>query len=228
VTTAKKMTASGSLSSQMIYESLREGIIRGKYPQGSRLAEQRLAAEFSISRVPLREAVPRLESDGFVKTLPRRSAVVNSWSHQSVHDLFDLRLCLEVGSARYAARQVAAGAATDRLHSALHGADHGLQAQDAYLVAQQGTRFHESVADLTGNELMRSMMRSLAGRMTWLFFMTSDHDSFRVHRDHAEIIAAIETGDERLAESVAYAHIQGDRHDSIDLLKRHHLLSTDK
>ncbi|GAS94335.1 GntR family transcriptional regulator [Mycolicibacterium canariasense] len=219
-----KTEAPRSLSSKMIYDSLREGIIRGTYPQGARLAEQRLAAEFNISRVPLREAVPRLESDGFVRTLPRRSAVVNSWTVQTVHELFDLRLCLEVGAARYAARQVAAGASTDRLHRALDDATQGLQTRDVYLVAEQSTEFHEVIADLTGNELMRSMMRSLAGRMMWLFYMTSDLDNVAAHQDHADIVTAIETGNERLAESVAYAHIERDRQESVQVLKRHGLL----
>src|ERR1700712_5674646 len=96
--------------SRQIYAVLREGIIRGRYPQGSRLAEQRLAREFQVSRVPMREAVPRLATDGFVHTVPRRGAVVSQWSIKAANDLFDLRLCIEVGAARYAARQVAGGA----------------------------------------------------------------------------------------------------------------------
>src|SRR5690349_25113485 len=91
--------------SRQIYATLREGIIRGQYAQGSRLAEQRLAEELAVSRVPLREAVPLLEMDGFVRTLPRRGTVVSTWSLAAVDDLFDLRLCLEVGAATYAARQ---------------------------------------------------------------------------------------------------------------------------
>jgi DNA-binding GntR family transcriptional regulator len=213
-----------SLSAQ-IYAALREGIIRGHYPQGSRLAEQRLATELSVSRVPLREAVPRLEVDGFLRTLPRRGAIVSSWTGKSAHELFDLRLCLEVGAARYAARQVAAGASTEALRTALRDAESGLRGADPYLVAQQSTEFHEVIADLSDNELMRSMMRSLAGRMMWLFYMTSDLDSAEAHHDHIEILAAIETGNERLAESVAYAHIERDRRESIEVLQRRHLLN---
>src|SRR5690242_20591334 len=79
--------------SRHIYERLREDIIRGKYPQGSRLAEARLASEFAVSRVPLREAVPLLAVDGFVRSLPRRGAVVTTWTTRLAQNLFDLRLC---------------------------------------------------------------------------------------------------------------------------------------
>lgn len=213
-----------SLAAQ-IYSTLKESIIRGHLPQGSRLAEQRLATELKVSRVPFREAIPQLEIDGFVRTEPRRSAIVSSWTVTSAHELFDMRLCLEVGAARYAARQIAGGASSDALRRALEDADAGLTTGDAYLVAQQSTEFHETIADLTGNALMRSMMRSLAGRMMWLFYMTSDLDSARAHCDHGEIVEVIETGNERLAESVAYAHIERDRQESIEMLTRHHLLT---
>lgn len=86
--------------SRQIYSTLREGIVIGRFPQGTRLAEQRLASELDVSRVPLREAIPMLEVDGFVTTLPRRGAVVSTWTLKAAHDLFDTRLCLEVGAAR--------------------------------------------------------------------------------------------------------------------------------
>src|SRR5689334_3758625 len=83
---------------RQVYLALREGIILGTYPQGSRLIEQRLAEELEVSRVPLREAVPQLEMHGFVETSPRRGAVVATWDAKRVNDLFDLRLSLEVGA----------------------------------------------------------------------------------------------------------------------------------
>src|SRR5882757_3599254 len=122
--------------SRQIYATLREGIIRGRYPQGSRLAEQRLAQEFQVSRVPMREAVPLLEVDGFVHTLPRRGAVVSRWSLKAANDLFDLRLCIEVGAARYAARQVASGASTRSLGKALEESRQGVAGKDAYRIAR--------------------------------------------------------------------------------------------
>jgi DNA-binding GntR family transcriptional regulator len=211
-------TRPDSLSRQ-IYATLREGIIRGRYPQGSRLAEQRLAEELQVSRVPLREAVPVLEIEGFVSTLPRRSAIVTTWTIRSVHDLFDLRLCIEVGAARYAARRIAAGASIAPLRAALETARCSLESGDAYRIADDSSRFHEAIVDLTDNALMRAVMRSLAGRMTWLFFMTHEPGPHYAHNGHEELLAAIESGDERVAEATAYTHIEHYRLDSMRALR---------
>ncbi|MEV4603280.1 GntR family transcriptional regulator [Amycolatopsis sp. NPDC049253] len=208
-----------SLSSQ-IYDRLREGIIRGRYPQGSRLAEQRLAEELEVSRVPLREAVPLLEVDGFVRTLPRRGAVVTQWTVQSAHDLFDLRLCLEVGAARFAARQIAQGVSPQPLREALDLSREGVTTGDPYRIAGDSTRFHEVIVKLTGNALMASLMRSVSGRMMWLFYLTSELDVLDALSGHEELLDAIGSGNERLAESVAYMHIERDRAESMAALAR--------
>jgi DNA-binding GntR family transcriptional regulator len=173
-----------------------------------------------VSRVPLREAVPLLGVDGFVHTLPRRTAVVTTWTVKSANDLFDLRLCLEVGAARFAARQVAGGASVAPLESALIRSREGLKSRDSYRIAGDSTYFHETVVELTSNSLMRSVMRSVSGRMMWLFFMTSDLDPFDAMSGHEELLEAISSGNERLAESISYAHIERDRAESLDILEK--------
>jgi DNA-binding GntR family transcriptional regulator len=203
---------------RQIYARIREGIIRGRYPQGSRLAEQRLAAELDVSRVPLREAVPLLAVDGFVRTLPRRGAVVTTWTIRSAHDLFDLRLCLEVGAARFAARQVSQGTPIEGLRSALERSRAGVRSGDAYRIAADSTMFHEAIVELTGNKLMRSVMRSVSGRMMWLFYMTSELDPLDALAGHEDLLAAIASGNERVAEAIAYAHIERDRVESMRVL----------
>jgi len=201
------------------YLELRRGIILGHYPQGSRMAEQRLAEELEVSRVPLREAVPQLEKDGFVQTFPRRGAVVTSWDAKRVNDLFDLRVCFEVGAARYAAREVAGGRDIHPLRDALRHAQSLVHDGDAYAIAQASVRIHEAVVELTDNDLMQSLMRSVSGQVLWLFYLTSQLDADDAYEDHVKLYDAIASGDERVAEAVAYAHIEGDRIPSLAALK---------
>ena len=204
--------------SRQIYEILREGIIRGRWPQGTRLAEQRLAEELEVSRVPLREAVPQLVRDGFVTTAPHRGAVVSSWDATAVHELFDLRLCLEVGAARYAARQVERGASVEPLRHCLAQAREVVGSGDPYAIAATSTRFHECIVELTGNALMSSLMQSVSGRMMWLFHLSSQLPATDALDEHVALCAAVASGDERVAEAMAYAHIERDRMPTLQAL----------
>ncbi|RFA18159.1 GntR family transcriptional regulator [Subtercola boreus] len=210
-TDARAETGRPDSLSRQAYLAIREGIILGRYPQGSRLAEQRLAEELQVSRVPLREAVPQLEMDGFVRTFPRRGAVVAQWDRKAVDDLFDLRLCLEVGAARFAARQISRGAPLQLLDDALTSSQNVVHEGDAYQIAQASTKYHEAIVDLADNELMKILMRSVSGRMLWLFYLTSQLDADDAFEDHVTLRDAIASGNERVAESVAYAHIERDR-----------------
>ena len=70
------------------YLYLKELILEGKYKAGDRLIERDLAAKMTISRTPIREALFRLESQGFVKTLPRKGVVVSNISEDDVIEVF--------------------------------------------------------------------------------------------------------------------------------------------
>ncbi|WP_099022442.1 GntR family transcriptional regulator [Mycolicibacterium palauense] len=205
--------------SRHIYATVRERIILGQYPQGSRLPEQRIGEELHVSRVPLREAVPLLERDGFVHSYPRRGAVVARWDAKSIDDLFDVRLSLEVGAARYAARAVGRGASMEILDGALERAQRTVADGDPYAIAQGSTAFHEAVVETSCNELMVRLMGTISGRITWLFYLTSGLPADEAFHDHVVLRDAIASGNERVAESVAYAHIERDREPTFEAMR---------
>jgi DNA-binding GntR family transcriptional regulator len=202
--------ATGALSHR-VYATVREQIIRGHYPDGTRLGEERISAELEVSRVPVREALVVLESDGFVVSAPRRSATVRTWDAQALDELFDVRAVLEPGAARYAARAVARGGSPQALERALTASRESVRSGDAYLIAECSAAFHEAIVATTGNDLMMAQMRAISGRIHWLFFRTSTLDVDAAFEDHSELAAAIASGDERVAEALTYAHIELDR-----------------
>lgn len=207
--------------SQLVYATVREQIILGHYPQGSRLTEQRIGEELDVSRVPLREAVPLLERDGFIQTFPRRGAVVATWDRKAIDDLFDVRLCIEVGAAGHAARQVGQGASMASLDAALSAAHHVVEERDSYAIAQASAAYHEAVVVTAANEVMLKMMRTISGRVTWLFYLTSGLPAQDAYDEHVSLRDAIASGNERVAESVAYAHIERDREPSFAAMGEH-------
>ena len=79
---------------EQIASRLSERIVSGAYAPGQRVMEQALAAEFTVSRGPIREALRMLERDGLVTILPRRGAIVTDLSIEEVKEIFDIRAML--------------------------------------------------------------------------------------------------------------------------------------
>ena len=71
-----------------LYQALKERLINCIYPPGSLLNEMQLAEEFSVSRTPVREAIGRLEMDGYVRVLPKKGIYVTDISLNDVHQIF--------------------------------------------------------------------------------------------------------------------------------------------
>ncbi|WP_350271735.1 GntR family transcriptional regulator [Frondihabitans sucicola] len=211
------MATDGSLAFQT-YRTLREQIIVGQHAQGSALKEEHLAAELHVSRIPIRSAILQLENDGFVQSAPRRSARVITWTETSIVELFDVRLSLEVLAARLAAENAAAGAPTAGLAEAIAISDGALADGNPLRIAEASTIFHERVVELAGNGLLTALMRGVFGRMTWLFYLTSNRDPQTQSHEHHELLEVIAKGNARLAESVAYSHIEMGRLPSLALV----------
>lgn len=91
----ERAIAAGGRNADLAYEQIRQAIIEGRYAAGQRLIEQRLAAEFGLSRTPVREAVRRLAAEGMVVTERNRGASVRAISATEIADSYELRSRLE-------------------------------------------------------------------------------------------------------------------------------------
>ncbi|WML55844.1 GntR family transcriptional regulator [Neobacillus sp. PS3-12] len=88
------------------YLFLKKSILEGEFQAGDRLIERELAAKLKISRTPIREALFRLESQGFVKTVPRKGVVVSDISENEVIEVFTILASLEVLAVKLAAQKM--------------------------------------------------------------------------------------------------------------------------
>lgn len=92
-------------SPQLIADALRQAIICGQLVPGQPLRQESLAAHFSASRIPLREALRRLESEGWIEFLPNRGARVSGLSAAEVSEIYEIRASLEVTAMKLALPQ---------------------------------------------------------------------------------------------------------------------------
>lgn len=89
-----------------VYEALREGIIDGKLKPGQKIIMSEVAKKFGLSEIPVREAIRRLESDGFVELTPHVGAVVSKIDERELVETYLIRIELEALATRLAAPHV--------------------------------------------------------------------------------------------------------------------------
>lgn len=200
-------------------EELRELIIDGELPQGSRLIERDLADRLEVSRIPLREAIQQLESESLARRVPRRGSVVATLTRADVIDLFDVRESLESLAAGLAARRRDAAALTD-LGSCLQRSAAATERGSLSEISARNIEFHDAIVRAAGNALLTSMMTPLRSRTRWLFRLTTAQgiDPVALCGEHADIHDAIAAGSRAKAERLTREHVAKTRTPTLELL----------
>lgn len=206
-----KKSIVNSKSSDLGYEAIRQAIIDGRYKEGDRLVEAELAALAGISRTPIRDALRRLETEGFINMRPGSGAVVSQWTGPEVVDLFEIRAALECLGAGLAAQRVRAKD-LDAL---------SLMCDEMEAIAKAGrpdfleyfsvlnTRFHSLILRVSGNSRLEEMATNLM-KLGTMMRTYSNFDMVRIERslsDHRNIVAALRAGSVTRTEATMRSHI---------------------
>jgi DNA-binding GntR family transcriptional regulator len=185
--------------------SLRELIESGDIADGARLIERDLAERFSVSRIPLREALRKLEAQGLVEIESNRGAVVRTLSLADVDEIYDLRILLE-GDAIYRAakRMDDETLARATLVHRLLG-----KAETARKQGELNREFHELLYAPCGNTHQLKAIRNLRTQVERYerlqATLLADTPAFQ--HEHASILQACRERNARLAKSATVAHL---------------------
>ncbi|MFI5660391.1 GntR family transcriptional regulator [Streptomyces sp. NPDC051684] len=188
-----------------VCEGIRDRIISGQLRPGDRLLEREVAEGFGVSRIPVREAIRVLLSEGFLEAASARKIVVKQLSFQDVLDLFDLREALEVLAVRRATERAQKPqiAALGRL---LTSAERATRTGKPARISRANTAFHHHIVEIAGNTLLASTLEPLEGRMRWLFQQVDDPHA--VWEEHQSLYEAIAAHDADLAATRALSHVR--------------------
>ncbi len=198
------------------YSAIRERVLSGEYPAGSRLREEELAEAVGVSRTPVREALRRLDAEGVVEFVPNRGAQVAVWSRQDLEEIFSLRALLEGYGARLAASKMEPAeleelaALADQMETIARRGIEGHYDQMALL----NGRFHRLVVEAARNRRLATLVGSIVELPLQQRTLRrySDEDLTRSMRQHRELIDALAAGDTKWAEAVMQAHVLAARH----------------
>ena len=190
------------------YDAIREAILSGRFAPGQRLVADELAQEFGTSRMPVREALQRLENAGIVSITPHRGAVVSELSEQEIVEVYHIRAVLEGLAARLAAPhlgpadydrlnalidEMAAASTTDPdLEQLLRG---NRDLHEIIWQAAQAPRLRELLENLyDASRRFRNLSILLPGRLG------------QIVQEHRQIVQALAAGDAAAAERFANEH----------------------
>lgn len=204
---------------EVVFEALRDAIVSHTLQPGERLMEVQLAEAMGVSRTPVREAIRRLELEGFVVMIPRRGAYVAQLSLKDIADAFEIRGALE-GLAAGLAAERATEDDIEELGRLLVRMSECLDSGDTKKAVEMDIEFHEKLYDSSRNERLSQMISNLREQV--LRFRTRSL-SFpgrlaEALQEHALIIDAIAERDPVTARKHAEDHIQAAQNSLMEMM----------
>ncbi|MFJ9885467.1 GntR family transcriptional regulator [Streptomyces sp. NPDC091287] len=181
--------------------AIRDDIVSGVYERGSRLTEELLARRYGVSRVPVREALRTLESEGFVVTRRHAGACVAEPTAQEAADLLEVRMLLEpLGAARAAQRRTEAHLKVLRGLVRL-GQERARRGEGEDLRSLAGW-FHETLAQASGSPGLIALLTQLRHKIAWMYAVEQPARPVDSWAERGAIVDAVARGDAERARAL--------------------------
>ncbi len=194
-------------STHHIVESLTRAIVEHRLHPGTKLAEQKLADHFGVSRTLVRQALFQLAQNRLIRLEPARGAFVASPSVDEAKQVFAVRRMLEAEMTRAFVRQVTP-AKLKALREHVAQEKQAVDNQDVPGRTELLGDFHVRMAELMGNEVLAELLRELISRCALITLMyQSTHAAEHSNEEHGEIVKALAARDEELAVRLMNDHL---------------------
>lgn len=198
----------GSSTTRRIVESITAAIVERRLMPGTKLAEQKIADIFQVSRTIVRQALNQLSRDHLVTLEPARGAFVATPSVEEARQVYEVRTMLEAALVRQlCARITDAQVAGLRAHLARER--EAIARTDVPGRTRLLADFHVVLARLLGNEVLAHLLTDLLGRSSLISLMyQSSHSAEASQDEHEQIVDALARRDARAAVRLMEQHIQ--------------------
>ena len=144
----------------VVFNTLREAILRGELKPGERLMELQLAAQLGVSRTPIREAIRMLEQEGLAVTMPRKGAEVAKMTLKGMEDVLEIRAALDELACQLACRRITEEQLA-RLETAKKNFEVSLKSGVVKTIAEADMGFHDIIYEATENSKLVNMLNNL-------------------------------------------------------------------
>ncbi len=193
---------------QHVFENLKKAIISGEFESGKRIVETSIAETLDISRTPVREAIHKLEREGFLKKQPRGGFIVLGLSRREIEETFGIRSVLESYAARLATGR--------HKKEDLKPLDDKIREYQEYLsrgdfdaLPRINTQFHDLLYALSGSSKLIKIINDLRDQIYRFrqIILKQEKLAIMSHKDHSQMMKIIRKRDEDGVEKLVREHI---------------------
>ena len=193
-----------------VYEALLELITTRALQPGQHLVESELAGHLGVSRQPVREALQRLNTEGWVDLRPAQGAFVHEPTEEEADQLLTVRTLLEAEAARLAAAH-ADSAGIAALEELCAQGEQAVADDEVDTAVALNARFHTKVMELAGNTVLAELAAQVDRRVRWYYTPIARQRGHQSWIEHRGLIAAITERDEARATRLMREHTEHTR-----------------
>lgn len=204
----------------VVFNTLRQAILRGELKPGERLMEIHLAEKLGVSRTPIREAIRKLELEGLVTMIPRRGAEVARITEKNLRDVLEVRRELDAFSCELACDRITKQE-VEELHRACEEFATATATRDATVIAAADVKLHDIIVRAAGNERLTEILNNLSEQMyRYRFEYIKDTSNYeKLVEEHRIIYESILNKDKKTAAQTARVHIDNQERSILNLLR---------
>ncbi|MCD8121920.1 MAG: GntR family transcriptional regulator [Clostridiales bacterium] len=176
----------------VVFNTLRQAILRGELEPGERLMEIQLANRLGVSRTPIREAIRKLELDGLVLMIPRKGAEVAKISEQSLRDVLEVRRSLDELAIELTCQRITKEG-LEKLERAHQAVIEAVNEGDPMTIAESDEHFHDVIYEGTQNSRLVQILNNLREniyRFRLEYIKDEDHRHIMI-AEHENILRTI-------------------------------------
>ena len=194
---------------QSVFLTLEEEILSGALKPGDTLTEIALSERLGVSRTPLRAAIHALAEEGLVEVVPNKGAVVLGVSRNDLVEIYDIRMRLEGIAASLAAQRIS-DEALAKLSESVELSEFYLMKNDSDHLKELDSDFHNILYKSSGNRHLCKILSELHRNIrSYRKMSLSVPERLKTSvEEHKQLLSAIKSRDEAMAEKIAVEHIR--------------------
>lgn len=204
----------------VVFNTLRQAILRGELKPGERLMEIQLANKLGVSRTPIREAIRKLELEGLVLMIPRKGAEVAEITEKNLRDVLEVRKALEELAVKLACDRMT-DEQMDKLKKAAKEFEEVLKTEDVTQAAETDVKFHDVIFMATDNQRLIQLLNNFREQMYRyrVEYLKKKEFHSGLIAEHEEIISCIQHARKEEAAEVVCRHIDNQVEAVIDTIR---------